>query len=365
MKTLTVSEFVSQVNDVLSMPGLYTVEGEVSDFKIKSGKWVLFDLKDENSVVHCFMTAWQLNTEIEDGMKVIAKGAATLKNWGQFSFNLKEIQPSGEGALKRAFDLMRKKLTEEGLFDLERKRNLPPFPQNIALITSRDAAAYSDFIKILQARQGGLNISFIHTQLQGKPAVNQIIGAIKTANTDIGDIDAIVLVRGGGSLEDLQSFNDERVVKAVASSRFPIIVGVGHERDFTLAELAADVRASTPSNAAEILVKSREQLTQQISNLQERLKTVVYDRLEEQKNTIKQVVFIFKNEVRAIKQRLTQLERILKTLSPHQILKRGYSITRTADGKVLKQATEAKTDTEIVTQLNKGKINSKVIKTYD
>ena len=217
-----------------------------------------FTLKDKESNVRCFMTVWDLKAEIEDGMMVKVSGRPTLtQKWG-FSFNLKSVQPAGEGALRRAFVLLQKKLTAEGVFSIERKRSLPRFPQHIALITSREAAAYSDFIKVLNARVGGLKISFIHTQVQGEKAPQQIIEALEAANTGLTDLDVIVLARGGGSLEDLQAFNDEMVVRAVAASRTPTIVGVGHERDVTLAELAADVRASTPSNAAELLVQSRE-----------------------------------------------------------------------------------------------------------
>jgi exodeoxyribonuclease VII large subunit len=360
MKALTVTEFIEQINDLLSANDQFSVEGEVSSFKIKDGKWVLFDLKDKGSVVSCFMTAWQLKTQIEDGMQVIVKGTPALKNWGQFSFNIKEIQPSGEGALKRAYELLKKKLDQEGLFDLDRKRDLPTFPQHVALITSRDAAAYADFIKVLNGRQGGLTVSFVHTQVQGGPAAEQIVSAIETANTELTNLDAIVLVRGGGSIEDLQSFNDERVVRAVAGSRHPMVVGVGHERDITLADMAADVRASTPSNAAELLVKSRELLNQEIGSLRDRLKSGIYEQLETQQSVLRQLVIILRGEVKMMKQGLEQLERVLKSLSPQGILKRGYSITKNEKGQVLKKGSQIKEGAKIVTQLYEGAITSKV-----
>ena len=362
MKALTVTEFIEQINDLLSATDTFSVEGEVSSFKIKDGKWVLFDLKDKGSVVNCFMTAWQLKVEVEDGMKVIVKGNPALKNWGQFSFNIRELRPSGEGALKRAYELLKNRLTQEGLFDPDRKRALPAFPQHVALITSRDAAAYDDFIKVLNGRQGGLTVSFIHTQVQGGPAAEQIVNAIELANTDLSNLDAIVLVRGGGSMEDLQSFNDERVVRAVAGSRHPIVVGVGHERDITLADMAADVRASTPSNAAELLVKSRELLSQEIMGLRDRLRNGINEQLERQQSVLRRLVIMLRGEVKMMKQGLEQLERVLRSLSPEGILRRGFSITKTESGQVLKKASQVKDGIEIVTQLYEGAIMSKVTK---
>lgn len=214
---LTVSQFVQTVNDGLESLGALTVEGEVDEFRIIHQKWVTFRIKDENASVGCFMTVWQYKTQIEDGMKVRAIGRPNLRDKGFFSFVLTSVQPAGEGALKRAFELLKQKLLEEGLFAAERKRSLPRFPQHVALITSRDAAAYGDFLKVLQARQGGLTVSFIHTQVQGEPAVPMVLEALSFANTELTDLDAIVMIRGGGSLEDLQAFNDEKVVRAVAA----------------------------------------------------------------------------------------------------------------------------------------------------
>lgn len=360
MKAITVSQFVEMVDEGLGAFNGVAVEGEVDEYQLSGGKWVRFALKDESSTVRCFMPAWYLKTVIEDGMKVVATGRPKLtQKWG-FSFNLIAVVPSGEGSLKRAFELLKRKLQEEGLFDMERKRPLPHYPQHVALITSREAAAYTDFLKVLNARQGGLTISFIHTQVQGESAPAQIVQALQTANTELAGVDAIVLVRGGGSLEDLQSFNDEQVVRAIAGSRYPTIVGVGHERDVTLADMVADVRASTPSNAAELLVKSRELLRQEIQRLQDRLRNAVFELLKEQRTTIKQVMLILHGEVRMMKQRLTQLQRVLMSLSPLGVLQRGYSITKTAQGRVLKRPDQIKTGELIITRLSAGEINSTV-----
>lgn len=359
--TLSVTQLIEVICHALEPLRDVTVEGEVNEFKIKDGKWVLFQLRDDESSLGCFMTAWELNVTLEDGMMVRVQGTPTLRNKGFFSYRVHYIEPAGEGALKRSFELLRQRLEVEGLFAAERKRSLPRFPQRIVLITSRDAAAYSDFIKVLQARQGGLEISFLHTPVQGKDAPGTIVNCLNFATTGLAMLpDVVVLVRGGGGLEDMHAFNDEQVVRAVAGCRVPIIVGVGHERDISLADLAADVRASTPSNAAELLVKSRELLEQEIDSLQERLRVAVFDQLKQQQLTIGQLMLILHGEVRTMKHGLAQLERVLLSLSPAGVLKRGYSITLTADRKLLKRASQTKLGEQITTRLSFGEIDSTV-----
>lgn len=407
-KALSVTEFVTAIDDALVAFDGIEVEGEVDEFNISQNKWVRFTLKDNKSNVRCFMTVWDLKAEIEDGMMVRVAGRPALtQKWG-FSFNLKSVQPAGEGALKRAFELLRQKLTAEGIFSVERKRTLPRFPQHVALITSREAAAYADFIKVLNARVGGLTISFIHTQVQGDDAPRQIVEALKTANTSLTNLDVIVLARGGGSLEDLQAFNDEMVVRAVAASRTPTIVGVGHERDVTLAELAADVRASTPSNAAELLVQSREKILLEVESKRKSLVSALTERMSRQRAAVKEAVdllrrqisdthsavqsrvasllgmkqrllqnvadgreriasfrkiisYAMENRSRTVQQKLIQLQRMLSSLSPQQILRRGYSVTRGSDGKILKNTSGVVAGDRIATQLAEGLLNSTII----
>jgi exodeoxyribonuclease VII large subunit len=343
--TLTVSQLINVINTALEPLSTVTVEGEVEEFKILQNKWVTFKIRDEASSIGCFMPVWQFRTQVEDGMVVRVQGQPTLRAKGFFSFVLSSVQPAGEGALKRAFELLRAKLEAEGLFSPERKRPLPRFPEHLVLITSRDAAAYSDFVKILKARQGGLSVSFLHTQVQGEPAVEQIVAAIEFANTNIS-ADALVLVRGGGSLEDLQAFNDERVVRAIAASRIPTVVGIGHERDVSLAELAADVRASTPSNAAELLVASREELAATLHQLLTRLQHRLVNTVTQNKHhiaTLRQTLLARWRETLATRQRAVQdMQRLLASLSPTATLKRGYSITRTDKGAVVRSSKQVK-----------------------
>ena len=304
---LTVSQCVEAINIALDSLRELTVEGEVADFKIIQNKWVTFDLKDKDSVLKCFMTVWNLHTSIEDGMLVKVTGQPNLRAKGFLSFVTKTVTPSGEGSLKRAFELLKQKLSEEGLFASERKRTLPRFQEHIALITSKEAAAYADFLKVLRARHGGLTISFIHTQVQGMEAPQQIIDALATANTELEQLDAIVLVRGGGSLEDLIAFNDGRVVRAVAASRTPTIVGIGHERDISLAELAADIRASTPSNAAELLIRSRDEISLDIDRMQLALSRQVADQITTYVTAIVRMTHSIGNRLKVTSERSRQI----------------------------------------------------------
>lgn len=357
---LTVSQLVEAVNMVLSELEDVTVEGEVAEYKVIHNKWVTFQLKDERATVGCFMPVWDLKTQLEDGMLIRAVGRPRLREKGFFSFVLTAVTPAGEGALKRAFELLKKKLEVEGLFAPERKRALPTFPRHVALITSRDAAAYSDFVKVLQGRIGGLTISFLHTQVQGEDAPRQLVTALTRANTELQQVDVIVMVRGGGSLEDLQAFNDEGVVRAVAASRTPTVVGVGHERDSTLAELAADLRASTPSNAAELLVRSRQEILARLERWQTTLRHRIEQQIMEARHRVQHGMAVLKARVASTLQRVQQLVRMLHSLSPEETLKRGYSITRTSGGRVVKHARDVSTGDTIRTTLWKGEITSTV-----
>lgn len=363
--TLSVSQLVSVINTALAPIESVVVEGEVDEFKIIHAKWVTFKLRDSESSIGCFMPVWQYRTQVENGMLVRVQGKPTLRNKGFFSFVLSSIQPTGEGALKRAFQLLRAKLENEGLFAPERKRPLPRFPEHIALITSRDAAAYSDFMKVLAARQGGLRVSFVHTQVQGEPAVPQILDAIDYVNTDLRSVDALVVVRGGGSLEDLHAFNDERVVRAVAASRIPTIVGIGHERDVNLAELAADVRASTPSNAAELVVASREEIAAQLQHLAHQMRQRILNILVDRRHavtTLRQELLTQWQQTLSERQRsVNDMERLLISLSPHATLSRGYSITRTANGRVVRSTQQVDGDNLLSITVADGDILARTV----
>ena len=336
----SVSEALSAINQTLEYAyPLITVIGEVANFKISGGKWVFFDIKDDEASLKCFMPAWNLRVAIEDGMniQVIAKPRLGKYN---FSLNIESIKPIGEGSIKKAFELLRAKLDKEGLFAPERKRPLPELPTRIGVVSSTDAAGYKDFIKIIGQRFGGMEIMIINVAVQGDEASNQIIRAIKHFNEMSSPPEVIAILRGGGSRDDLVAFDDELLVREIAASRVPTIVGVGHEIDVTLADLVADVRASTPSNVAEILVPDKREIA---ANLDASLKNLLIQS-ENKLNKIDDYVSEIRNglaktieyEIEKVEKQLKYLSQTLRQLNPKIVLRRGYSIVRDDQGRVLK-----------------------------
>ena len=254
---LTPSDFLAVTNQILdsAYPAIL-LEGEVSNFKVSQGKWVFFDLKDAGASLGCFMPLSTLTHKLTDGMKIRLRATAKLTNWGKFSLTVMRIIPIGEGSIKKSLDLLKEKLKKEGLFAPDRKREIPNTLSHIGIISSTQAAGYHDFLKIIENRWAGLHITVAHTAVQGLDAASQIIRALNYLNEQ-GEIEAIAIIRGGGSADDLSAFNDEALVRAISTSKIPVITGIGHEIDETLADLVADLRASTPSNAAERLTRDK------------------------------------------------------------------------------------------------------------
>jgi exodeoxyribonuclease VII large subunit len=269
---LSVSEFVALLNQTLEFAYPHvTIAGELANFRISKNRWLYFDLKDEGAVVRFFGTVYALPGPLENGMLLKVSGSPRLHPLYGFSVSVLSITPSGEGSIKKAATLLEAKLAAEGLFDPTRKRPLPYPPARIGLIASTESAAYSDFLKVLGERWGGVTIEVIDVQVQGEVAPEQIVQAITRFNQKSLAPDVLVITRGGGSAQDLQAFSSEQVTRAVAASRIPTLVAIGHERDIALAELAADQRASTPSNAAELLLPDRAQKMHELLGIRERL----------------------------------------------------------------------------------------------
>jgi exodeoxyribonuclease VII large subunit len=339
---LTVSDFIALTNQTLeyAYPSI-EVEGEVASFKVNQGKYVFFDIKDAGGSVNCFMTVWQLRVPIEDGMKVIVTATPKLTQWGKFSLTVRAIRPSGEGSLKKSFELLRAKLDKEGLFAQERKRLLPGLPQHVAVISSVQAAGYADFVKILEDRWGGLRIEVASVQVQGASAPDQMIAALKYFNSREELPEVIVIIRGGGSADDLSAFNDELLVREIAASRVPTLVGVGHEVDVSLADMAADVRAATPSNAAQLLVPDRAEIIRAVRRQVQALLPRTEQAIDNRRLDLQTKLA---NAVRQIDRRFTRqqdqlfgLQRVLAELDPRKVLARGYALVRgdIAVGKVI------------------------------
>lgn len=329
----SVSDFIAVVNQTFdyAYPNVQ-VEGEVASFKVSQGKFVFFDIKDQSGSVNCFMTVWQMRVPIEDGMKVIVSAVPKITQWGKFSLTVKLVRPSGEGALKKSFEILKSKLEAEGLFALERKRQLPRIPQNVAVISSTQAAGYADFIKILNDRWGGIKVEVAHVQVQGSDAPDQIIRAINYFNQLELLPEVIVIIRGGGNADDLSTFNDEPLVRAIASSRIPTLLGVGHETDESLADLVADIRAATPSNAAQILVPDRAEIIRavraQVGSLLPRILQVI----DQQKRSININLVGALDKIEQLidsqAQRVLYFKNVLMQLDPNVVLNRGYALIR-------------------------------------
>jgi len=388
--------------------GPVVIQGEVTNFHQPKGNLIYFELKDKESRILCFMLSWELKVPIEDGTEIRVLGIPSLfKGSGGFHIRVQEIELVGEGALRKAWEALKEKLEKEGIFALERKRTLPRFPSRIGLITSSDAAAYTDVLRILKNRWSGLTIKFLPVAVQGIGSITRIVKALGYFNQK-QDIEVIILTRGGGSLEDLQSFNSEDVVRAIFASQIPVVCGVGHERDITLADLVADQRASTPSNAAEIVVPDRreiintinwrtdqiksnfslllkradEEITEKLSLLEEGVRSwkdnfvYLYEKLGQNWRSFVQSLFWQKEKLHSslikikerftfnlevVKEQLVTQTRLITTLSPQATLDRGYSLTYLKDKqKIIKDSQEVKSGDNITTRLAKGKINSKV-----
>jgi len=351
--TFTVSEFVLAINQTLDMayPDV-EVEGEVSGFSINQGKFVFFDLKDESASVSCFLMVFNLKVPLEDGMKIKVKAAPKLTNKGRFSLTVKKIELSGEGSLKRAYEILKAKLEKEGLFDPARKRALPQFPKKVGIIASETSAGYTDFRKIADELWGGVVFHLAHVQVQGEAAVEQITKALEYMNEMKELPDAVVLIRGGGSLEDLAAFNDEQLARAIATSRVPTLVGIGHEIDVTLAELAADVRASTPSNAAQLLLPDRAEYSNVIERWSLQLTSAMNRIIEGRRREFLQRIDDRMNELfNKAQTKLDSLGRTLRSYDPKQALQRGYAVAR-MNGKILRSGKGLKTGSLVVLELS-------------
>ncbi|OGK52442.1 exodeoxyribonuclease VII large subunit [Candidatus Roizmanbacteria bacterium RIFCSPLOWO2_01_FULL_42_14] len=381
----SVSEFNEMLNFHLAQLGEVVVEGEISRIDVSRGQWLFITIKDEYAAVDVFGVAFQLSgwRALEEGMKVHVYGVASIhQRSGKFSIRAERIVPAGEGAMKIAFERLRSQLEKEGIFDISRKRETPRFPQHIGLVTAKGSQAYNDFIKVLKHRMGGMHIYFSAVSVQGVDAVDAICAALVELNKR--DLDVIIVCRGGGSMEDLAAFNDEKVVRAIFASRAPVMTGVGHEGDVTLADMVADVRASTPSNAAELLVQERAALIQEVDSYCEQLyrticqqiikkshhveyaQTILAHKLQQTIIHMHQTIELFlkisnsmyRQKIREKMGNIEQLERLLTSFDPAHVLKRGFTITRNELGQLVRSISSA--GSQLQTIVTDGTIYSHV-----
>ena len=360
----SVSDFVAALNQTLEFAYPYVeVQGELSNFRVSKNRWVYFDLKDEAASLKCFATVYALPGPLEDGMVVRVVGSPRLHPLYNFSFQVQSIVPVGEGALRRAADLLAAKLEKEGLFDPTRKRALPYPPRRVALITAGDSAAYADFMKITSARWGGLAIDHYSVLVQGEQAPAEIVAALKAVNESDTVPEVVVLIRGGGSAEDLAAWSDERVVRAVAASRVPTLVAIGHEVDVCLAELAADMRASTPSNAAELLVPDKREELRHLRAYERRLNEQLAQVIMRQRTGMVMLAERLDEELirlaQAAQQKALAAQQLLAAYDPNRPLRQGYALVR-AGSNLVKQAAQLQAGFEIEVEFIDGKVASQV-----
>lgn len=268
---------------------LVWIKGEISNFKAHTSGHFYFSLKDSKAQITAVMFRGfnqQLKFKPHDGMEVLVRGKVTVyEPRGNYQIFVELMEPVGAGALQKAFEQLKNKLHLEGLFAPERKRALPALPQHIAIVTSPTGAAIRDMLNVLGRRYRGVRITLISAKVQGDQAPGEVVAGIQAANR-LTDVDVMIVGRGGGSIEDLWAFNDERVARAIAASRIPIISAVGHEIDFTIADFVADLRAPTPSAAAELVVQNAEDLQNQIRGNQRNLHLLLLRKIQMMKQKV-------------------------------------------------------------------------------
>lgn len=362
-----VSDFVAVFNQTIEVTYPHViVVGELANFKISKNRWLYFDIKDDFASIRCFGNISQLPGPIEDGMMLRLYVQPRLHPQFGFSLQVQVIELSGEGTIKKAAKLLEAKLEKEGLFAPERKRILPYPPASIGLITSGESAAYADFIKIMNQRWSGVEIRHIDVQVQGENAPAQIAAALEYFNSHSDAPEVLVVTRGGGSADDLQAFSTESVTRAVAASRVPTLVAIGHEVDTSLAERAADVRASTPSNAAELLVPDKRhemvivnQSAKMLGDAALSVISAVQEQLQENRQTFAQVV---DDVIKEARMQLREKTALLRILSPEAALQRGYALVKHGD-QFVGIKSRLKVDDDITILLQAQELRATIIET--
>lgn len=412
-KVYGVSELTARIKSLLETDiGSVWVEGEVSGTRTSSLGYVYFDLKDEKSLLHvvCFRAPSEEKARIRDGAKIRVWGEVTVyEPRGQYQLIARRIEDAGLGDLMRRFEELKARLQAEGLFDPARKKRLPLLPRAIGIVTSPSGAVIRDILNILGRRYPDRRILLAPARVQGAGAADEIAAAIDLLNK-LGVVDVIIVGRGGGSLEDLWAFNEEAVARAVARSRIPVISAVGHETDFTICDFVADLRAPTPSAAAELVVKPKREFEEMIRVMRRRLAQALRSHVlalrnryvraarsyvfrephnliarrrdaltrarERMRHALKAAVTRARQRadeaelrmahlatlrLQQAKHRKDRVEQMLGALDPRRVLARGYSITYGPAGRPLSDATEAPRGSRLRTVLARGEVWSETI----
>ena len=389
---LTVSQLSRQIKDLLegAFPEVW-VEGEISNLSAPHSGHIYFTLKDEQSQVRAvlFRSAQRhLRFLLEQGMQVICRGRlGVYEPRGEYQLIAEYVEPKGIGALQKAFEELKAKLAKEGLFERERKKPLPVLPRRIGIITSPTGAAIRDILQVIRRRHPRVEILIHPVPVQGVEAAPAIVEAIRYFNRE-RTADVLIVGRGGGSLEDLWAFNEETVARAIAASQIPVISAVGHETDYTIADFVSDLRAPTPSAAAELVVESDMHLRDTVRSLQSRLAMSIQQQVARYRTAVDHAVRLLgdpgrrleqygqridellrrlglglRHHVRRDRERLSSLAAALDHLNPLGILSRGYSVTRKLpDGAIIKNASQIDEGDLVSTTLHHGEVISRVEK---
>jgi exodeoxyribonuclease VII large subunit len=414
-KIYSVSELSAEVREMLERRFTDVwIEGEISNFKSSAAGHLYFTLKDDRAQLPavCFRNAARfLRFKPENGKSFRARGRITAyEGRGEYQLIVEVLEPAGLGALQLAFEQLKEKLEKEGLFRAERKRQLPPLPRRIGIVTSPTSAALRDVLTVLKRRHNALDVLIYPSEVQGANAATQIAEGIDYLSTQT-DVDVILVTRGGGSMEDLWPFNEERVARAIIRSRKPVISAVGHEVDFTIADFVSDLRAPTPSAAAEIVIQSKDVLSQRVVQLENRLHGSMKYRLstlrhflaskvgsrgfavaEEQVRRLAQrvddlgfrllqfgrsgtliqsrahrvelsehrLIHVMEQTMRKSQQTFARVAGTLGALSPLAVLDRGYAVCQTPDGQVVRVAERVELNSAVQIRLSRGSLTARV-----
>ncbi len=368
-QVLTVSELTRDIKLILdnSFPEVW-VSGEVSNLSKPSSGHIYFTLKDPLSQIRAVFFKNEnifSKFELKDGMEVLLFGrVGVYEKSGNYQLYVKAVEPRGVGALQLALEQLKGKLAKEGLFSEARKKPIPAFPQSLAFITSSTGAVIHDMLSVLKRRSISADVTLFSVPVQGKGAAEEISRAVKLAN-NAGGFDCIVIARGGGSLEDLWEFNSETLARSIAESKIPTVSAVGHQVDWTICDLVADMRAPTPSAAIEMIIPSGTELKERIADLTRRLESRMQDLVPQYEQRIDEFLIAISRNLKQVLEikniSLKGLSDRLIALSPLNVLARGYSITfDKASGRVIKDVNQVTLGADILTVLSKGELESKV-----
>lgn len=389
-EALTVSDLTALLRDALGRQfGVVTVLGEISGLSRAASGHCYLTLKDDEARLSAVIwrnVAATLKFDLADGLEVVCRGGIEVyPPRGAYQLVIRALQPVGVGPLELAFQQLHQRLSAEGLFDPARKRPIPAIPRRVAVVTSPQGAAIRDFVEVLGRRWPAAPLTVVPTRVQGEGAAREIAAAIALANRVRPAFDVIVVCRGGGSIEDLWAFNEEPVCRAVAASLAPIVSGVGHETDVTLCDLVADLRALTPSEAAERLAPDRTELLELVNTAHQRLATRLRQKLDTARQTVDwlssrpalarplqrldvlqlrlresalRLLHLMKARIEAGRRATGEQGSRLEALSPLAVLRRGFSITTTLEGAIVRSARQLQSGDAIRSRVLDGEFQS-------